>query len=139
MQGVKPPECPILIPPCGVELRASTDGFATADPLTRSVVQFFRENLGRSIGVADAADAVRLPPHKLEAHFSHTTEQTVYATLLRLRLFEAKRLLTTTDLAVKEIARRTGFCHAQHLSNAFRRAEHCTPVEYRRRETASSA
>jgi len=113
---------------------------AAGQVITRELtVRQTEELVRRLVTVADAADAVRLPPHKLEAHFSHTTEQTVYATLLRLRLFEAKRLLTTTDLAVKEIARRTGFCHAQHLSNAFRRAEHCTPVEYRRRETASSA
>ncbi|HQL53615.1 MAG TPA: DNA-binding transcriptional regulator [Phycisphaerae bacterium] len=134
MRGGKPPEDPILIPPCGVELRASTDGFATADPLARSVVQFFRENIGRSIGVADAAEAVRLAPHRLEEHFSRVLGQTVYATLARLRLFEARRLLSLTDLPVKEIARRTGFCHAQHLNNAFRRAEHCTPLAYRKKE-----
>lgn len=134
MQGGKPPEFPILIPPCGVELRASTDGFATADPLARSVIQFFRENLGRSIGVADAAQSVRMMPHRLEEHFSRTLGQTVYATLARLRLFEARRLLSLTDLPVKEIARRTGFCHAQHLNNAFRRAEQCTPLAYRKKE-----
>jgi LacI family transcriptional regulator len=135
MHGGRPPSAPVLIPPRGVELRASTDGFAVADPLARSVVQFFRENLGRDIGVADAAAATRLSPARLEAHFSHTLGQTVYATLLRLRLFEARRLLALTDQPVKEIALRTGFCHAQHLSNAFRRAEGCTPSEYRRRET----
>jgi len=131
MQGGRPPAAPLLIPPCGVELRASTDGFATADPLARSVVQFFRENLGRSIGVADAAKAVHMMPYKLEEHFSRELGQTVYATLAHLRLFEARRLLALTDLPVKEIARRTGYCHAQHLSNAFRRAEQCTPSAYR--------
>jgi transcriptional regulator GlxA family with amidase domain len=99
--------------------------------------RFFREN-SECHRVADAADAVHYPS-LLEAHISHTAGQTVYATLLRLRLFEAKRLLTLTDLAVKEIARRTGFCHAQHLNNVFRRTEHCTPVEYRRREKVSAA
>jgi LacI family transcriptional regulator len=138
MRGGKLPATPVLIPPCGVELRASTDGFATADPLIRSVVQFFRENLDRGIGVADAAKAVNLPPYKLEEHFSRVLGQTVYATLVRLRLFEAKRLLTLTDLPVKEIARRTGFCHAQHLSNAFRRAEHLTPLAFRKREHPSA-
>ena len=138
MRGGKPPAAPVLIPPRGVELRASTDGFATADPLIRAVVQFFRENLGRGIGVADAAEAVHLPPYKLEEHFSRVLGQTVYATLVRLRLFEAKRLLTLTDLPVKEIARRTGFCHAQHLSNAFRRAEHLTPLAFRKRERQSA-
>lgn len=135
MRGREPPAAPILIPPRGVELRDSTDSFAVSDPTVRTVVQFFRENLGNAIGVAEAAAAVQLPAYKLEAHFARMIGQTVYAMLLRLRLFEARRLLTLTGLPVKEIARRTGFCHAQHLSNAFRRAEHCTPLQYRRRET----
>jgi len=134
MRGGKQPAAPILIPPCGVELRASTDGFATSDPLIRSVVQFFRQNLGRSIGVVDAAAAVGMQPYKLEEHFSRVLGQTVYATLTRLRLLEARRLLTLTDLPVKEIGKQAGFCHAQHLSNAFKRAEHCTPLAYRKRE-----
>ena len=134
MRGGKQPAAPFLIPPRGVELRASTDGFATSDPLVRAVVEFFRENLGRGIGVADAAQAVHLPPYKLEEHFSQTLGQTVYATLVHLRFFEAKRLLTLTDLPVKEIARRTGFCHAQHLNNAFKRLAQCPPLAYRKRE-----
>lgn len=134
MRGGTPPASPILIPPCGIELRTSTDGFATADPLIRSVVQFFRQNLGRSIGVADAAAAAGLLRHQLEEYFTRVLGQTVYATLTRLRMFEVKRLLTLTDLPVKEIAAQTGFCHAQHLNNAFMRLERCTPVAYRKRE-----
>ena len=139
MRGGKPPREPILIPPLGVELRASTDGFSAPDPVTRAAVRFFRENLDKDIGVADAARAAGLPPHRLEAHFSRALGQTVYAALLRLRLFEVRRLLAMTCLPVQEIARRTGFCHAQHLSNAFRRAERCTPLAYRRREHQRAA
>ena len=134
MRGGRQPEAPLLIPPCGVELRASTDSFAASDPLVRSVVNFFRDNIGRSIGVADAAAAVRMQPYKLEEHFAKALGQTVYATLTRLRLLEARRLLTLSDMPIKEIGMRTGFCHAQHLSNTFKRAEGCTPLAYRKRE-----
>ena len=139
MRGGKPPSAPILIPPLGIELRASTDGFSAPEPVTRTVVSFFRENLDKDIGVADAARTVGLPPHRLEAHFSRVLGQTVYATLLRLRLFEVRRLLSVTQLPVQEIARRTGFCHAQHLNRAFRQSEHCAPLAYRRRERQSAA
>jgi LacI family transcriptional regulator len=135
MAGQTPPSEPGLIPPRGVELRASTDSQTHSDPLVRAVLQYFRENMGRSIGVADAAEAVNMPRHKLEEHFEAAMGQTVYATLTRLRLFEVKRLLALTGQPVKEIARRTGFCHAQHLNNAFRRLERCTPSQYRKRES----
>ena len=134
MSGEPPPVQPGLIPPRGVELRASTDSLTSSDPLIRSTLQYFRENIGRSIGVGDAADAVSLPRHKLEEHFERVLGQTVYATLTHLRIFEVKRMLALTAEPVKEIAHATGFCHAQHLNNAFRRLEHCTPSEYRKRE-----
>ena len=77
---------------------------------------------------------MNIPRYKLEEHFDRLLGQTVYATLLKLRVFEVKRLLALTDLPVKEIAQRTGFCHAQHLNNAFRRLEHGTPSGYRKNE-----
>ena len=138
MAGEKAPHTPGLIPPRGVELRASTDSATHSDPLIRSVVQYFRENIGKSIGVADAARAVGLPRHKLEEHFEQVLGQTVYAKLMSLRLFEVKRLLSLSDLSIKEIARRTGFCHAQHLSNVFRHSEGVTPLTYRKNELLQS-
>lgn len=131
MRGGQAPAEPVLIPPCGVELRASTDGIASSDPLIRSAIAFFRENLPHRIGVADAAAAAGVPRHQLEDRFARTLGQTVHATLVRLRLFEARRLLALTDLSVKGIAAQTGFCHAQHLSNAFKRLEGLTPQGYR--------
>lgn len=131
IRGGEAPAAPVLIPPCGVELRASTDAFASSDPLVRAVIAFFRENLGRSIGVDDAAAAVGLPRHQLERHFAGVRGESVHAALMRLRLFEVRRLLALTDMPVKEIAAATGFCHAQHLSNAFKRTDGKSPQEYR--------
>lgn len=136
MHGEKAPRDPILVPPNGVELRASTDSFVTADPLIRSVIQFFRENIARDIGISDASKFIGIPRHKLNAHFTRVLGETIYATLIRLRLFEVKRLLSQTNLSIKEIALSTGFCHAQHLNNTFRRSERCTPTAYRMRETS---
>lgn len=139
MHGGKAPAEPILIPPRGIETRASTDSFVASDPVVRSVIKFFKENLGRDIGLRDAAEAAGLPVHKLKAHFRNVLGEPVYATLSRLRLLEAKRLLAHSDQSVKEIASKTGFCHAQHLNTAFRRSELCTPTAYRVRETSHEA
>ncbi|HHU14801.1 MAG TPA: helix-turn-helix domain-containing protein, partial [Lentisphaerae bacterium] len=137
--GEPPPKMPTLIPPRGIELRASTDSLTHSDPLIRTMLQFFRDNLHRSIGVDDIAAALGQTRHKLEAHVSNVLGQTIYATLMRLRLYEVKRRLSLTDQPVKEIAETTGFCHAQHLNNAFRRFEHCTPTAFRKRERRQRA
>lgn len=138
MRGGKTPVAPILIPPCGVELRASTDAFASSDPLVRATIAFFRANLERSIGVDEVSTAIGLPRHQLERHFASVRKESVHATLMRLRLFEVRRLLALTDLPVKEISARTGFCHAQHLCNAFKRFEGKGPQEYRLSEKKMS-
>jgi LacI family transcriptional regulator len=138
MRGGQAPAAPVLIPPCGVELRASTDAFASSDPLVRAVLTFFRDNLGRSIGVDDAAAAAGLPRHQLERHFTRVRGEPIHATLMRLRVFEVRRLLALTDMPVKEIAIRTGFCHAQHLCNAFKRFEGRGPQAYRLGERRTS-
>ena len=51
---------------------------------------------------------------------------------LELRLAEARRLLSATELAVGEIAEATGFANQFHFSRAFRRASGMTPSAYRR-------
>ncbi|MDD4102720.1 MAG: substrate-binding domain-containing protein, partial [Kiritimatiellae bacterium] len=139
MGGAKPPREPGLVPPRGVELRASTDSATHADPLVRAAMHYFRDNLGKSIGVSDVAAAMGIPRHKLVQHFDKITGKPVYSTLLRLRLLEVKRLLALTDQSIKDIAKATGFCHAQHLSNVFSRTEGITPLNYRRIEHKNSS
>lgn len=139
MLGESPPASARLVPPCGVELRASTDAFAAEDELVRGVIKFFRDNLGGSIGVAEAARQAGMSAQKLEEHFNRRMGETVYNVLTKLRFFEVKRLLTLTDMPVKEIARQAGFCHGQHLNNAFRRLEGVTPGEYRAAERQKTA
>ncbi|MDD3545613.1 MAG: substrate-binding domain-containing protein [Kiritimatiellae bacterium] len=139
MSGTSATASARLVPPCGVELRASTDAFAADDLLARGVIKFFRDNLGGSIGVAEAARHAGMTSQKLEEHFNRTMGETVYNVLTKLRFFEVKRLLTLTDMPVKEIARQTGFCHGQHLNNAFKRLEGLTPGRYRIAERQKTA
>ena len=46
-----------------------------------------------------------------------------------------KTFLTETSLSVQEIAKRTGFEHAEYLAAAFRRENGLTPSEFRSRES----
>jgi LacI family transcriptional regulator len=134
MRGGQAPEQPILVPPCGVELRASTDAFSADDALVRQAIGYVRSHLASSIGIADVAKAVGLSPRKLEAHFNQAAGESVHSLLTRLRVFEARKRLSLTDLPVKAIARETGFCHGPHLNNVFKRHEGMTPLAFRELE-----
>jgi AraC-like DNA-binding protein len=64
--------------------------------------------------------------------------RSVHEEVQRARLAAVKRLLAHSDLKLADIARKTGFCHAQHLNNVFRNAESLTPRAYRKRYTMPS-
>lgn len=53
------------------------------------------------------------------------------ATLLRLRINRAKRLLSTTRMTNVEIAVACGFSSAEHFARSFKQAAGCTPRRYR--------
>ena len=53
--------------------------------------------------------------------------------LNQLRLNEAKRLLTETELPVSDIAYKVGYGHISHFNRVFRDAEETTPNDYRKK------
>ncbi|MDD2456278.1 MAG: AraC family transcriptional regulator [Kiritimatiellae bacterium] len=42
-------------------------------------------------------------------------------------------MLTVSNMQLDDIAKRSGFCHAQYLSVLFKKIYGLTPCEYRRR------
>ena len=64
---------------------------------------------------------------------------TLSAYILSLRLEEAAKLLTQTDLTMKEIARQLSFCDVQHFSKAFQKKYAMRPLAYRQAYQARSS
>ena len=79
------------------------------------------ERLGVSRATLDRAfaDDIGLSPPKM---------------LMRLRLDEAKRLMSSTDLTFAEIAAQLGYCNAAYFTNIFRDSEGAPPREWRKRQ-----
>ena len=65
--------------------------------------------------------------------FRQSTGITPHVSVLQVRLEAACRLLTDTDLKIKQIAARTGFQTVTSFGAAFRRQHGVTPSAYRRR------
>ena len=133
IDGEKPPRQPILIPPSHVVLRQSTDLTAISQPAIRSAFRYIKANLSRSFGIEEVAASSGVSRSTLDRLFLQHLNRSVHDEVLRARLAEVKRLLVHTDLVLAEVARQTGFCHAQHLNNVFRCAESLTPRTYRKR------
>ncbi len=120
------------ITPEGVITRLSSDVLAIEDQNVADAVTFIRENLDRELQVSNVLEAVNLSRSALEPRFKSSLGRTIHAEILRLRINRAKKMLTTTDLSIKEIARKTSFTSAQYLTTVFRREVGQTPAELRR-------
>lgn len=66
--------------------------------------------------------------------FKSVTGMTVMNYVKHLRLSKAKKLLTTTDDSIADIAWKCGFFDISHLSNSFKQHHNMTPTEYRKKK-----
>lgn len=131
MNGEKPPRNPILIPPRGITVRASTDFIAAASPVLRRALEYIRANFAKPIGLSMIAEKVGSSRATVARLFEHELGHTAGDEIMRQRIDMAKRLLKNDSLSVSEIAYRTGFCNPAYFTNTFRRATGLTPKSWR--------
>ncbi len=132
MDGETPPRNPILIPPRGITVRASTDFIAAANPILRRALEHIRATLAKPIGLSQIAEEVGSSRATVARLFEHELGHTAGAEIMRQRIDMAKRLLKNDSLSISEIAYRTGFCNPAYFTNTFRRATGLTPKSWRK-------
>ncbi len=123
----------ILVDPVTIVERASTDLIATSNRVVADALRVIRQQACDRIGVSQVAEEIGVSRSTLDSHFRRVVGRSVHNEILRVQVNTARTLLATTDLPLEEIARRTGFCHAQYLSAIFKRKCGQTPGDYRRR------
>jgi AraC-like DNA-binding protein len=100
-------------------------------PECTALRQEIRENCAERIAVRDLAARVHLSPERFAAVYQALFGTTPYAEVMEARLVMAKRLLSSTDLAVKEIAFACGWGDHQYFSRLFKRKTGLPPSRYR--------
>ena len=121
-----------LLPPRGIIVRKSTDTLAADDPLLSAALREIAKRLATSFGVAEVAEALKVPRTRLDRLFAEKFSRSVGREIVRQRTERAKRLLSTTDKPMKEIAALCGYCNAGYFTNAFRTETGLTPKAWRR-------
>ncbi len=113
-----------------------------ADPFA-STLSWLQEHLADDVSVEDLADRSAMSRRTFARHFAATTGTTPYQWLLRQRLVLAQRLLETSELAVEQVAERSGFVNSGNLRKHFQRHLRTSPQSYRAafndRQSARSA
>ncbi len=93
---------------------------------------FLREHYRQPINRHDAAAELGISTGHISLLFRRFGNGRTFLSELRgLRMVEAKRLLSQTELPTSEIAHRCGYSSSSYFSRDFRKLVGCPPVEWR--------
>jgi AraC-like DNA-binding protein len=95
------------------------------------VQQYVAENLPQTITLADLANASGLSRMHFAAQFRRATGLRPHEFVLKERIDNAKRALSSTDLPLIQIAMDVGFQTHSHFSANFKRIVGISPMHWR--------
>ena len=122
MDGQQPPEETILVPPCEVVTRQSTDILAVPHlPTARALRVLLNDYHDANLNLDEVARQVSLSRRNLEAAFKRHLGHTMFDYLERLRTDEALALLEQSDYRGYEIAEMCGFSNTDHLTRTIKK------------------
>jgi transcriptional regulator GlxA family with amidase domain len=101
------------------------------NPKVNKVVTLMQNDLSYNQSVQEMAKAVRLSPSHLRHLFKIELGLSPKRCQQSVRMREAKRLLESTALSMKEIANMIGIRDASHFSKSFKLVYGVTPTNYR--------
>jgi transcriptional regulator GlxA family with amidase domain len=95
-------------------------------------VRYLEQNFREQVQLADLAKYCELSATHLHRLFQRLLRMSPSEYLLALRLQEARRLLTSTELSLSAIAQNTGFFDQSHFTKRFRKMTGLTPTQFRK-------
>lgn len=90
------------------------------------------ENIDTPPSIATLSKNLYISEQKLAIGFKKLYGQTIGQYILEQKLVQSAKLLTTTDLSIKEIALKVGYVNASNFSKAFKRKYQKNPLQYRK-------
>ncbi len=101
------------------------------DPRVRKVIALMQEHYHRDLTLGKMAHSVHLSTWHLCHLFKTETGKPPAQFLKSIRMEEARRLLESTVLSVKEVVNKVGMSDQSHFVKDFKRAYGNTPTRYR--------
>ena len=114
--------------------RQSTDRTLVPDPFLAQALAMVRKDLSVVRTIEDIASELHISRRSLEMKANLVLGSTLKSEINRIRLNEAVRLISNTDLPMSEIAEKCGFCCASHLNTRFKAAFGHSPSVFRYRD-----
>lgn len=100
------------------------------------LTEYIRNGFMRDISLDSASEALEMSPSYIGLIFRKVGGTSFLKYLTDIRMEEARRLLRTTDLTLREIGVRVGIENQNTLIRTFKKAEGITPGQYRMADPA---
>ncbi len=100
--------------------------------MKREILTYLQNNYAGKISLRELADAFHMSEKYFSRYFKKNFQTSLTDYLNSLRLENAARLLSETDLSITEIALQSGFNNVSYFIRTFKNAFGCPPLRYRR-------
>lgn len=98
-----------------------------------TIQQYIRDNFSQKLSLDDLSDLVNINKYYLIRLFKQQTGLSPIDYLIHVRLAEAEKLLSHSNVTISKISDLVGFHSPSHFSKTFKESNHCTPSVYRKR------
>lgn len=126
----------LFSPPQAAE---TTPAGRSSDLLLSRAKLYIRDNLDRPISLSQVAAYLNVSERHLSRLFTANVGESFNGYVRRMRIQQAAYLLRHTDMAIKDIAERTGFGTVHSFTRAFARETGLPPGRYRDARDAPEA
>ncbi|MFS0838537.1 helix-turn-helix transcriptional regulator [Paenibacillus sp. 1P03SA] len=102
------------------------------DQLSRQVMEYVRHNYSsENLNITMIGEAFGLTPSYLSKQFKAQTGEALLDVIQKIRLAEAKKLLSQSSDPIIEIARKVGYSDINTFNRIFKKFEGVTPGKYK--------
>lgn len=106
------------------------------DQRVQSVIIFIKDNLHQDLSLENLALFINLSRWRLSHLFKEDMSVSLAQYVKSLRLQEARQLLQSSSLSVKEVMTRVGLRDRSHFERDFKKVFGLTPAQYKAAHTA---
>lgn len=99
--------------------------------ISKQVLLYLHTHYDKKLTLKDLTDQFHINRTTLSEAFYKTTQMSVMAYLIKLRVYMASIMIKNTDLPITEIMYRTGFNDNSHFGRMFKKHTGCSPTAYR--------
>lgn len=116
---------------CAVRASEEAESNRLRHSATTAAADYLCANFKEPLSLQKLASLVGYTPQYLSQVFQKDTGMSLRTFLQRLRVEEACRLLSQTDMRLSDIAEAVGYSDAKHFSRVFRKHKQLCPREFR--------